>query len=309
MRHKVPVTTKRLRYRLWVIIFLAALFLMYSVLSQSSKEFLTKIGLSPGDKSVLSIGMIVILLISLSGLLMVERNHPLPFLPWKKTEHSDQSYDNEATPKEIIEKETNKYLDTILNDFKEKISEVSQNSRSLARLVVKDGLTGLYNQSYIKERLQEEIYRAERYRASLSVLMIDLDDFKAINDTFGHPVGDKALKAIARMIVETIRASDIPGRYGGEEFLVILPETTSPQALIAAERIRNKIDSFKFEVQPENTKTEHITISIGVCSFPDYGRTNRDLISFADAALYQAKKEGKNRSSVYLGQKTYSLIT
>jgi diguanylate cyclase (GGDEF)-like protein len=278
-------------------------------LSQSSKEFLTKIGLSPGNKSVLSIGMIVILLISISGLFMVERAHPLPFLPWKKTERSDQSSDSEATPKEIIEKETNKYLDTVLNDFKEKISEVSQNSETLARLVVKDRLTGLYNQSYIKERLQEELYRTERYRTSLSILMIDLDDFKTINDTYGHIVGDKALKAIARMIVESIRASDIPGRYGGEEFLVILPETTSQHALIAAERIRNKVDSFKFEAQPGSKKTTHITISIGVCSYPDYGRTKEDLISFADAALYQAKKEGKNKSTVYLGQNAYSLIS
>jgi diguanylate cyclase (GGDEF)-like protein len=121
-------------------------------------------------------------------------------------------------------------------------------------------------------------------------------------------VGDKALKVISGMIVESIRASDIPGRYGGEEFLVILPETTSQHALIAAERVRNKVDSFKFEVQSGSKKTAHITVSIGVCSYPDYGRTKGDLISFADAALYQAKKEGKNRSAVYLGQKAYSLI-
>jgi diguanylate cyclase (GGDEF)-like protein len=309
MRRKVPVTTRRLRYRLWVIIFFAALLLMYTVLSQTSKEFMMKIGLSPGDKSVLTIGTIVILLISISGLFLVERAHPLPFIPWKKAGQIDQFADSETSPKEIIEKETNKYLDTVLSDFKEKISEVSQNSETLARLVVKDRMTGLYNQSYIKERLQEELYRAERYRYSLSVLMIDLDGFKVINDSHGHTVGDKALKDIAQIILESIRVSDIPGRYGGEEFLIILPETTSQHALIAAERIRDKVDAHKFEIKPGSNKTAHITISIGVCSYPDFGRTKDNLIAYADAALYQAKREGKNKSTVYLGQKTLSFVS
>jgi diguanylate cyclase (GGDEF)-like protein len=308
MRRKVPVTTRRLRYRLWVIIFFAALLLMHAVLSQTAREFMMKIGLSPGDKSVLTIGTIVILLISISGLFLVERAHPLPFIPWKKSEQNDPCLDSEASQKEIIEKETNRYLDTVLSDFKEKISEVSQNSETLARLVVKDRMTGLYNQSYIKERLQEELYRAERYRYSLSILMIDLDDFKVINDTHGHTVGDKALKDIAHIIIESIRVSDIPGRYGGEEFLIILPETTSQHALIAAERIRDKIEAHKFEIKPGSSKTAQITISIGVCSYPDFGRSRRDLISFADAALYQAKREGKNRTTVYLGQEASSFI-
>jgi len=168
-------------------------------------------------------------------------------------------------------------------------------SGKLSSLAITDGLTGLYNQFYIKERLQEEIYRSDRYKHSLSLLMIDLDDFKALNDKFGHVVGDRILKSFANLIRETIRPSDIPSRYGGEEFLLILPETTSENAVIVAERLRQKVGTYPFEISCLKEKNPPFTISIGVCAFPGRGRSVEELITLADTALYQAKKEGKNR--------------
>jgi len=168
-------------------------------------------------------------------------------------------------------------------------------SGKLSSLAITDGLTGLYNQFYIKERLQEEIYRSERYKHILSLLMIDLEDFKSLNDKYGHIVGDRILKSFSNLIRETVRPSDIPSRYGGEEFLVVLPETTCENAVIVAERIRQKIGGYPFEISCLKEKNPPFTVSIGVCAFPGRGRTVEELITLADTALYQAKKDGKNR--------------
>jgi diguanylate cyclase (GGDEF)-like protein len=122
-----------------------------------------------------------------------------------------------------------------------------------------------------------------------------LDDFKALNDKYGHIAGDRILRSFANLIKETIRPSDVPARYGGEEFLIILPETSCQNALSVAERIRQKIALYPFEITSLKEKSSPFTISIGVCAFPGRGRTVEELITLADAGLYQAKKEGKNK--------------
>ena len=151
-----------------------------------------------------------------------------------------------------------------------------------------DGLTGLANRRGIEERLSDEVNRSIRFDHSLSLLMIDLDDFKSINDRFGHAAGDEALRATAKSIEGSIRSIDLAGRYGGEEFLVILPETATPGAEIVAERIRSWVE-----------QTGEITVSIGLASLDGETSNPAALIGAADAALYEAKRAGKNRIALF----------
>ena len=160
--------------------------------------------------------------------------------------------------------------------------------RELKYLTMTDPLTGIYNYRYFTETLDNEIVRAKRYGRNLSFLMIDVDQFKSYNDTFGHLEGDKLLKAVAKIIKQNVRESDVVCRYAGDEFAVILPETNLAQARITAERIRKKIS----EVPVQHS----ITISIGIAECTP--QTNRyDLIRRGDSHLYAAKRQGKNQIS------------
>ncbi len=154
-----------------------------------------------------------------------------------------------------------------------------------------DRLTGLYNRAYFDESIIREVARAKRYDTDLSILFLDLDDFKTINDTFGHPAGDHVLKEISQALIQTIRSEDIASRYGGEEIVIILPETSKTTALILAERIRSLIESIQLQF---DDKSISITVSGGVASLPIDAMQAKDLVSFADRALLQAKAAGKN---------------
>ncbi len=158
------------------------------------------------------------------------------------------------------------------------------------KLADRDPLTGFYNHRFLHERLGEEVVRTQRARRSLSVLMLDLDDFKLVNDTFGHLFGDRVLTWTAELIRSTLRASDIPARYGGDEFAIILPETDSDEARRAAERI---LDAFRDHAfVGEQRGPVPIGASIGVATFPADGRTATELIAAADQALYRVKRDG-----------------
>lgn len=302
MSKKIPIISKSLRYRLWIIIFLSSLFLMYSSLSDSFIEFLAKIGVNAGEKTTMAVGMVIILFISLFGLGLLEKAYHAN----KREEDEDTKESSSQDSSNVDSGIIHQILNEKLVNLQEKIDQVSQHSSSLygenetlVRLAAKDGLTGLYNHAYIKERLKQELYRCRRYEHPLSILMIDIDDFKSLNDNHGHVVGDKVLKTLSMLMQEIIRPSDIIGRYGGEEFLVILPQTTSEQSLAVAERIRENIEYYEFEVHPSKNNIFQVTVSIGLCAFPDHGHTPEDLIAFADESLYVAKKEGKNRVTIF----------
>jgi diguanylate cyclase (GGDEF)-like protein len=147
-----------------------------------------------------------------------------------------------------------------------------------------DGLTGIYNRRHLDEILRREIERAKRYSQSISILMIDIDDFKKYNDTKGHPAGDELLKKLADFLVQSIRVVDIVFRYGGEEFVVLLPQTLKQGAVEVAKRLLN--------LERQNIPA---TISIGLAAYPEDGKDKDDLIAKADSALYQAKHLGKDR--------------
>jgi diguanylate cyclase (GGDEF)-like protein len=176
--------------------------------------------------------------------------------------------------------------------------EIARSYTDAREQSVRDGLTGVYNHRHFQESLQKEIGRAERQNRPLTVLMLDIDDFKAVNDRYGHPVGDAILQRIVAEIRSEIRGDmDLLARYGGEEFSVILPETPPGQAADVAERIRRRIDERLFR-PPESDEIVRVTVSIGLATFPSDAGTKRELIERADAALYRAKRGGKNAVAV-----------
>ena len=155
-----------------------------------------------------------------------------------------------------------------------------------------DALTKAYNRSFLDKRLTEELERARRFANPLSIILIDIDFFKNVNDTHGHLCGDHTLRSIASILQRTVRTVDLVGRYGGEEFCCILPETPSANACILAERLRHEIET---EVFTFGDRQFHITISLGVAEYDEETTTLEALIGRADSALYQAKSAGRNR--------------
>ncbi len=169
-------------------------------------------------------------------------------------------------------------------------------SAQLARLATIDTLTGLLNRRVFDERLGVEFRRSQRYRRPLSLLMIDLDHFKRVNDEHGHPYGDFVLAETARSISDSIRESDVAGRYGGEEFVVMLPETEQKAALTVADKLRAEICGREFRRDGVSVR---LTFSVGIAALPATGMGNEaDLISRADEALYEAKRLGRDRAVV-----------
>lgn len=163
------------------------------------------------------------------------------------------------------------------------------------QLSVTDPLTGLLNRRYIEARLDEEIKRSNRHGFPMSLMLLDVDHFKSYNDQFGHPAGDEALKLVGHVIRETLRGADVAARFGGEEFSILLPQTTGEEALAIAERLRHNIEHTNFPHRP-------VTSSIGVASCSAELCASADLISAADKALYEAKSQGRNRVLVFEGK-------
>ena len=161
-------------------------------------------------------------------------------------------------------------------------------------LAVRDGLTGLYTQSYLKERLIEEVDRAARYGESFSFIMLDIDNFKKFNDTYGHQAGDEVLVKVALEVQKTARETDLTGRYGGEEIGVILRNITSDESVKIAEKIRRAIEKTEFRFDDSVCS---VTATLGLAAFPSY-MTAESLLHHADEALYKGKRAGRNRVEV-----------
>ncbi|MDD2896622.1 MAG: diguanylate cyclase [Aliarcobacter sp.] len=164
--------------------------------------------------------------------------------------------------------------------------------KELEKIAAIDTLTGIYNRRMVDEFIKIEVEAHKRHSYGLSVIMIDVDHFKDVNDIYGHQVGDIVLAQTAKLIIDNSRKSDISGRFGGEEFIIICPQTTSESAFLLAEKIRIAIESFSFE------EVGNKTISLGIASFED-NDTVESLIKKADTALYQAKNSGRNKSVLY----------
>ena len=161
------------------------------------------------------------------------------------------------------------------------------------RIAITDGLTRLYNHRFFQELFDKEYKRSDRYNTIFSLIMLDIDNFKKINDTYGHLCGDEILKGLAKLIRGCLRSMDVFARYGGEEFAILLPETAAPDAVQTAERIRSAVEQHAFIWSDNGMR---ITVSQGVAVYPSPGVHERfDIIAKADAALYEAKAAGRNR--------------
>ncbi len=203
-----------------------------------------------------------------------------------------------------VKEQDEKILKQYLNQF-----EISYDKALLHKkikdLAIKDGLTELYNHRYFKERLDLEIQTAKRVQHPLSLIFFDIDHFKKYNDINGHPMGDMLLRGIANILKQTSRTTDIPCRYGGEEFCIILTHTNIEGAMVKAEKLRKLIDETVFPNQ-EKQPNGNLTISIGVSEVPSHADESSKLISVADDALYQAKTGGRNRVVMAQAPKDYT---
>ncbi len=166
---------------------------------------------------------------------------------------------------------------------------------SVQRQAVTDGLTGLFNHRRFQEVMSIEVERSKRFDQPLGLVMLDLDDFKTVNDRYGHLQGDQVLREVARVLLDTSREIDEPARYGGEEMAVVLPQTDLEGAVEFAERLRGRIDDLDVPVL-QGEGVVRITASVGAAALPDSAADDKDaLVQAADAALYRAKRLGKNR--------------
>jgi len=163
-----------------------------------------------------------------------------------------------------------------------------------------DGLTGLLNKRHFMKSLSEMIYESDRDARPVSLFIFDIDHFKNYNDTNGHPAGDALLRSLSKLVQNCVRPSDWVCRYGGEEFIVAMPDTQGAEAMVAAERIRAAIEAYKFELQ-ENQPNGVLTISGGVAEFPRDGCDSHELTQNADKALYESKRGGRNRVTRFRG--------
>ena len=207
--------------------------------------------------------------------------------------------------------------DARLRAFEERIGKLEaenldllMQNRALSEISARDTLTGLYNRWYVMEKIDSEMNRALRHGAPMSVLMLDLDHFKNVNDSFGHSVGDQVLKNVGQVLRESCRVYDVPGRYGGEEFCIVLPETRVGNTGVVAERIRSRLAATKI---PIGNTSVTVTASIGVAgmdSIPDEGVVSAAaLLDRADRALYSAKHHGRNRVELWLPEAPPSITS
>jgi len=170
---------------------------------------------------------------------------------------------------------------------------VMENSRlfdKVKSLSIRDSLTGLFNHRHTIDQLASEFGRVGRYEGGVSLLMIDIDHFKSVNDELGHLMGDEVLRQVSAVLTQQLRKIDVVCRYGGEEFAILVPQTTGDRAWGAAEKLRRAVEDWNFPGVPRP-----VTVSIGVADFPQNGATRNELVKAADSALYAAKQAGRNR--------------
>jgi diguanylate cyclase (GGDEF)-like protein len=226
--------------------------------------------------------------------LLAQNDHiGLLYIGIKKSEHQTEKQFNQIADSHEL----------IINNFAGLIALCIANIRlkdTLRIRSVRDPLTQLYNRAYLDEFLEREIHRAKRSKSLLAIIMLDIDHFKGVNDTFGHQAGDLILQTIGDLLSKQVRKSDIACRYGGEEFLLVLYDTSLNEAIERAEHLRKKISNMKFNFA--NNVIDSITASFGVALYSEYNESMEKLIREADQALYESKKMGRDRVTVYQKQ-------
>jgi len=191
-------------------------------------------------------------------------------------------------------KDKNSELANLNSKLHKEISKRKEAEQELLFQAIRDPLTGLFNRRYLEESLEREIAKAIRYNLSLGLIMLDVDHFKAFNDTYGHLAGDVVLRYLSDLLVKYSRKEDIACRYGGEEFILVLPGTSIEVAKQRAEKLRSIVERGK-PIYHDDNRLPNVAISLGVAMLPDHANTAITLIATADDALYQAKENGRNQ--------------
>jgi diguanylate cyclase (GGDEF)-like protein len=201
-----------------------------------------------------------------------------------------------------VDSANNSEFNSAIRSFNSMSAWLGGHIYDLNQLANKDGLTGLYNHRYLQEKLDEEFQRVTRSNNPFSVVMVDIDRFKTVNDTYGHESGDVVLKHVAEVLKGNLRESDWVARYGGEEFLIFLFGADKHAAFQVMEKTRMAVERFEM-LLPQHDRTVHVNISCGISSCPFDGSAKDELIQKADSALYRAKANGRNQTVLYeMGQ-------
>ena len=197
----------------------------------------------------------------------------------------------DATEHEVAERKKNEAI------LQKHVAEIEQLQAELREQALRDPLTGLHNRRYLSETLQREIEKSKREKKALSIIVSDIDHFKMINDVYGHQAGDKFLVEIGTLMKDNARSSDIICRYGGEEFLMVMPGTSLESAVKRAEEILHKCTNIIIAHEGQALK---VAMSLGVATYPDHGQEAEEIIFKADKALYKSKKNGRNQVSAWV---------
>jgi diguanylate cyclase (GGDEF)-like protein len=190
----------------------------------------------------------------------------------------------------------------LLKSFAGQIALAVDNARlfeEVQELSLYDSLTHLPLRRYFNQRFQEELYRAERFSQPVSLIWVDVDHFKGINDTYGHQVGDEVIKEVGRVILKSLRKIDFPCRYGGDEILILLPQAREEEARMIAQRLSMEIREIRIPVTFSKAQAVRVTASMGIATFPTDARSPEDLLQKADEALYWVKSHGKDGLALY----------
>ena len=210
--------------------------------------------------------------------------------------YNDMAGSIESYTRSLEEKvsERTKDLEAANTKLSQAMDDIQHANKRLEELATTDGLTGLFNHRHFKGLLESEVSRSQRMDFPTSLVMFDVDNFKTYNDTHGHPAGDLVLRGVADLLQSRLRGTDVPCRYGGEEFAVILLDTGKQMAMAVAEETRSRIEATPFDGQ-ESQPGGTLTVSVGVATFPENAGDHDDLVRAADEALYAAKRAGRNQ--------------
>ncbi|MCK4908743.1 MAG: diguanylate cyclase [Planctomycetes bacterium] len=302
MKFKFSLQPRSLKYKLWIVYSLLSvipfLFFLYII-----KKIFPQVSLDSSMLISLALGLGAILMMSLASFWLLRRS----VVSIEKINRKAHDFFSD-TKNEDIKLAAGDEVETMSHYFSEMMIELqakmkqandyardlSEMNKKLARLAIKDSLTNLFNRAYIVNRLEAEFQRAKEFKHSLSVLLIDIDDFKKCNDNYGHLTGDQILQQTAILMNSHHRLIDILARYGGEEFLLIMPEISIAAAKKIAEKIRRSIADYHF-TSNSATGSIRVTVSIGGSHYVSGMSKYEDMIQVADQALYEAKRKSKNK--------------
>jgi diguanylate cyclase (GGDEF)-like protein len=308
MKQKEPLGSKGIRYKftlVYAMMFIVPIMYMSYAVMRLVRSLNMSLTLESPDILRLAMGIPAGLAMSIAALLLMYRS----MKPIKEATREAESFFKEVKGgrfRTMVAKgddvqKISHYIIAMTEELRDRVDEVDTYARQLdeahkkaVKLSLKDGLTGLFNRDHVEQRFQVEIERAREFNRSVSIMLVDIDNFRNYNDDYGHILGDKALKEMGEIIEKECRSIDIIGRYTNEQFLVVLPESSQSKASLVAEDVRIAVTKHEFPSLAAG-KPAKLTVSIGVAGFPKQRGTFDAIIDAAKENLKHAKEAGKNR--------------